>query len=139
MSQLFVFVLVAFSLQSAFASSQTITCENKAQRLTIRAKLTNIGEDVTSSDVDVAVLVKKSQGFQGVLRNEKISQAVGSQQLTISGEAAAKNLTFELVVPENKLKRNFKNVTLAAFLDNPLSDGGFYPNRVSVRCSSQVN
>ncbi len=133
-------LFVVFALaQSAFAASQTITCENKKQRLTIRAKLNNLDEDLSAADVQVAVLHKKDRGFQGALKNEKLAPTTSVGNVAISGEAEAKNLTFELIVPQNKLKRGFKNLNLSAFLDNPLSDNGHYPNRVSVRCSSQVN
>jgi hypothetical protein len=138
---LFVFALIFSSLQvqaSATVTGQTITCQNKKQGLTIRAKLTNLSFELSEANVDVAVKMKRESGFQGVLRNEKIESATSNGNLVIKGEAEAKNLALELVLPENKLKRGFKNVTLSAFLDNPISDAGFYPNRVSVQCSSTL-
>ncbi len=143
--QLFALALIFTGVQaqasgrtSGLVTGQTITCQNKKQGLTIRAKLTNLGASLSETSVDVAVKMKKEQGFQGVLRNEKIEQTSSVGQVVIKGEAEAKNLALELILPENKLKTGFKNVTLSAFLDNPLSDGGFYPNRVSVKCSSQL-
>jgi hypothetical protein len=138
---MFAFALILATVQvhaSGQFSGQTITCQNKKQGLTIRAKLTNLGFELSEANVDVAVKMKKDSGFQGVLRNEKIESATSNGNLVIKGEAEAKNLALELVLPENKLKRGFKNVTLSAFLDNPLSDAGFYPNRVTVKCNSTL-
>jgi hypothetical protein len=132
-------LIVVLLAQTAMAAQQVITCENRKQGLTIRAKLGDMADDLAATDVQVAVLMKKNSHFQGTLKNEKIMGTQTTGQIAISGQAESNNFSLQLVMPKEKLKRRFKDVTLSAFLDNPISDSGFYPNRVSVKCSSQIN
>lgn len=132
-------LLVISSVAIAAPSSQTIKCENKSQGLSFNVKLDNFTDEGSEADVRMDVNLKNKNVFQGTLVREKLSAASSPGTFAISGEGSARNFSLEIVLTEAQIKKGFKNVTLSAFLDNPLSDQGYYPHRVPVKCSSRIN